>query len=121
MNIIETTVEDFGPGRIRVTSIIDLTTSMVESGSTTPELGEGPTGDAVPDRIVRSLITRGPGSVSLGDIYSDVGGNHSTVNTQAHALATNKPDLQIRLRGWVVRTERGRYALSPAARAKVGI
>lgn len=51
----------------------------------------------------------------------DRGGNPRTVNRQAWTLSTNAPDLQIRLRGWVVSPERGHYALSPAARERLDI
>ena len=40
---------------------------------------------------------------------------------QAWTLAANAPDLQRRLRGWVVKADRGRYALSPRARQKPGL
>jgi hypothetical protein len=51
----------------------------------------------------------------------DRGGSPRTVNRQAWTLSKNALDLQIRLRGWVVSPERGHYALSPAARERLGM
>ncbi len=119
MEIIETTVEVVGEGLIRVSATIDISPSG-DGDAPENELGAGPTGDAIPDRIVRCLIESGPGSVSLAEIRRVVGGNSATVNRQAWTLASNAPDLQRRLRGWVVKVDRGRYVLSPAARKKLG-
>jgi hypothetical protein len=118
MRVIDTTVEPVGPNRVRVTSTIELTADPADDR---PELGEGPTGDAIPDHIVRCLIDRAPSSVTLAEIQTTVGGNPATVNRQAWTLANDAPDLQRRLRGWVTAVDRGRYALSPAARLKLGL
>src|ERR1700729_3886204 len=53
MQVIESRVEAAGSGRIRVITTIDI----AEHGeSEIDELGAGPTGDAIPDRIVHALI-----------------------------------------------------------------
>ncbi len=117
MKILETRVEPDGPGRIVVITRIELE----ESAETADEIGEGPTGEAVPDRIVRALIDNLPLSLSLGEIQQAVGGNPGTVNRQAWTLANNASDLQLRLRGWVMHVERGRYALTPEAKRRLGI
>jgi hypothetical protein len=121
MRIVDTAVEPVARNRIRVITTIDLEPGDADLDPSGAALGEGPTGDAIPDRIVRCLIDRGPGSVKLADIHGVVGGNPGTVNRQAWTLANNAPDLQHRLRGWVVKADRGRYALSPAARKKLGL
>jgi len=113
VRVIETEVEVIAPSRIRVTTLIELGDETEEQSVV---LGEGPTGDAVPDRIVRSLIRESPTSMSLSEIQAEVGGNAATVSRQAWTLATNQPDLQIRLRGWVTSPERGRYVLTELAR-----
>ena len=118
MRVVDTTVEAVAPSQIRVVTIIDLSAS---GDRLEDDLGEGPTGDAVPDRIVRYLIDQGSSSVGLAEIQKAVGGNPATVNRQAWTLANNAPDLQRRLRGWVVSTDRGRYALSPQARRELGL
>ncbi len=115
MRVIESKVEHLEAGRFRIVTILEEGPSPVKCGVTT-EIGEGPTGDAVPDKIVRALITHRPRSFAMAEIQREVGGNPRTVNRQAWTLSTNAPDLQIRLRGWVVSPERGYYALSPAAR-----
>jgi hypothetical protein len=125
MRVITTSVEEVGPGRILLSTVIDLETG---GGSTPPpnppaievslgrsELGEGPTGNAVPDRIVRALIDSPSFDLPISEVQSIVGGNPGTVNRQAWTLATNAKDLQIRLRGWVFSPERGKYSLTPAA------
>jgi len=118
MRIVDTQMEQVGPGRIRIITMIEVRDGS-DSARPLPQLGEGPTGNAIPDRIVRCLIDHGPGSVSLAEIQRAVGGNPATVNRQAWTLATDAPDLQLRLRGWVMKADRGRYALTPAARGQV--
>jgi len=107
---MSTEVEIIDANRIRVISVID--TSAPLSYENESSLGEGPTGTAIPDQIVKFLIDRAPGSVAISEIQKTVGGNPATVNRQAWTLANNAPDLQHRLRGWVVSDGRGRYALS---------
>jgi len=119
MQVVDSSVEVLEGGRIRVTTILDESPSMATGGAGVAPIGEGPTGDAVPDKIVRTLIKHIPDSVAIADIQREVGGNPGTVNRQAWTLAANAPDLQIRLRGWVVSPERGHYALSAAARERV--
>ena len=112
MQVIESRVEAAGSGHIRVITTIDITEhSEPEAG----EMGAGPTGDAIPDRIVLALIANHGASMSLAEIQRAVGGNPATVNRQAWTLAHDAPDLQHRLVGWVVNIERGRYALSAGA------
>lgn len=118
MRIIETKVEPAGPDRIKVVTLIDL--ADVSSRKKGAALGEGPTGSAIPDQIVRALIEEVPEHALTADqLKTRVGGNPATVNRQAWTLATNAPDLQHRLRGWVISPDRGVYALSEAARAVV--
>jgi len=112
MRVMSTEVEILDTNRIRVTSVIDTSEPDSSNHRVAPNLGEGPTGNAIPDQIVKFLIERGPGSVSISEIQNAVGGNPATVNRQAWTLANNAPDLQLRLRGWVVSDGRGRYALS---------
>ena len=120
MKILETRVEPAGPGLIRVITLIDTNEAEPGRDGADPNLGAGPTGTAVPDLIVRALIEALPApSMSLADIQSVVGRNPGTVNRQAWTLATNAPDLQLRLRGWVTSPERGRYALTAAARSQL--
>lgn len=121
MRVVESKVEHLDAGRFRITTILEEDASSVPAEAATSEIGEGPTGDAVPDKIVRALIQHGPGSLAVAEIQREVGGNPRTVNRQAWTLSTNAPDLQIRLRGWVVSPERGHYALSPAARERLDI
>jgi hypothetical protein len=119
VRVVESKVEHLDAGRFRITTILEEDASSVPAEAATSEIGEGPTGDAVPDKIVRALIQHGPGSLAVAEIQREVGGNPRTVNRQAWTLSTNAPDLQIRLRGWVVSPERGHYALSPAARERL--
>lgn len=112
MRVMSTEVEILDANRIRVTTVIDTSEPDSSKDRPGPNLGEGPTGNAIPDQIVKFLIERGPGSVSISEIQDAVGGNPATVNRQAWTLANNAPDLQLRLRGWVVSDGRGRYALS---------
>jgi hypothetical protein len=119
VRVVESKVEHLDAGRLRITTILEEDASSVPAEAATPEIGEGPTGDAVPDKIVRALIKHGPGPLAVAAIQREVGGNPRTVNRQAWTLSTNAPDLQIRLRGWVVSPERGHYALSPAARERL--
>ena len=93
----------------------------MSSAETDPNLGAGPTGEAVPDLIVRALIDNLPApSMSLSEESERAVGRHpGTINRQAWTLAANAPDLQHRLRGWVTNPERGRYALTPAARRRI--
>jgi hypothetical protein len=114
MRVLESRVEPAGPGRIRVVTTLAL--GDEEHGDGIGDgLGDGPTGEAVPDRIVLALIANDAASMSVSKIQRLVGGNPATVNRQCWTLANNAPDLQHRLRGWVVSLERGRYALSAAA------
>jgi hypothetical protein len=116
MQIIDTRVEPDGPGRIKVTTRIALNDDPRSEGGDALDLGEGPTGDAVPDKIVKELIREAPGhTLSADQLKRRLGGHPGTVNRQAWTLANNAPDLQRRLRGWVVSPDRGLYALSPAA------
>src|SRR5439155_9147256 len=101
MEIIDATLEAVDERRLRLTITIDRTPPEVSGRPL--DFGEGPTGDAIPDRIVRCLIEHRPGSMSVAEIQRCVGGNPGTVNRQAWTLATNAPDLQLRLRGWVVK------------------
>lgn len=118
MKIIASTVEPDGPGRIKVTTTIELSTALPEGAPPSVVIGDGPSGDAIPDKIVRALIGEMPThSLSADQLKRRLGGNPATVNRQAWTLAANAPDLQRRLRGWVVSPERGLYALSDAARA----
>jgi hypothetical protein len=69
---------------------------------------------------VRALIAGTPThSLTADQLKRRLGGNPDTVNRQAWMLAANAPDLQHRLRGWVVSPERGVYALSEAARKAI--
>lgn len=102
--------------------VLQLTLTISVSSSPDPDysprsLGEGPTKDAIPDRIVRELIRRAPEPVRVTDLQAAVGGNPATVQRQVWTLASDGPDLQLRLRGWVTNVGRGLYALSPGARA----
>lgn len=110
MYLIDCSTESLGGDRVRIVTTLDLSTG--EGQVPAPSLGEGPTGDAIPDRIVKCLIDHAPDSVSLAEIRRYVGGNSATVGRQAWTLAENAPDLQHRLRGWVIKLERGQYALS---------
>jgi hypothetical protein len=119
VRVVESKVEHLEAGRFRITTILEEDPSSLQAEAATSEIGEGPTGDAVPDKIVRTLIQHGSRSLAVAEIQREVGGNPRTVNRQAWTLSTNAPDLQIRLRGWVVSPERGHYALSPAARERL--
>lgn len=116
MRVVDMKVEPYGPGQIKLTAVIDLTDADRHEEASSA-IGEGPTGDAVPDKIVRALIGEVPTySLTADQLKRRLGGNAGTVNRQAWTLAANAPDLQLRLRGWVVNPERGLYALSEAAR-----
>jgi hypothetical protein len=116
MRVIDTTVEVAGPDRLRVVTLID---TAPDGGGDLGAIGEGPTGSAVPDAIVRALVRAHPSSVSLKDLHHQLGYPTATINRQAWTLATNAPDLQRRLQGWVTRAGRGRYTLTPAAVARL--
>ena len=116
MEVTDAYAEHIGPTAIRVTLVVDLAGQSQTSHS---DIGEGPTGRAVPDKIVKYLIERDPEPATLRDIQREVGGNAGTASRQAWTLATNAPDLQLRLRGWVRRVDRGLYQLTPAARARL--
>ena len=118
MRVVETKVEPLETGRFRITTIVEEE-PPTECKASVPRIGDGPTGDAVPDKIVKALIKHRPRTLAVAEIQREVGGNPGTVNRQAWTLATNAPDLQIRLKGWVVSPERGHYALSPAARERL--
>jgi len=134
--VLETRIEDAGPGQLRVITTLGIVADDGDAGGsgggpggetgggTGPGqgddgLGEGPTRDTVPDRIVLTLIAGGGTSMAAADIKMKVGGNPGTVNRQCWTLAGNEPDTPHRLRGWVVTPERGRYALSAAARRRL--
>jgi hypothetical protein len=115
MTIIEASVEDTGDGRFCLTVIFEVPKGEASDSKIT-QIGGGPapTG-AVPDRIVRALIQAPEHTLSLAELHQLVEGNPGTISRQAWTLATNAPDLQIRLRGWVFSPERGRYSLTPEA------
>ncbi len=122
MRVTETMIEELGPGRYRITTLVETVANLgvapaLDSDDSTAavRLGEGPTKDTVPDRIVKTLIAHRPTPMKLSQLQVEVGGNARTVNRQAWTLATNAADLQIRLRGWVVSPDRGWYSLSSAA------
>jgi hypothetical protein len=119
MRIVSTTIEALEFGRFRMISILEVDPpNVTRSGNSSQHpIGSGPIeSGAIPDRIVHALIQAGPPySMNLSDIQSVLGGNPRTVNRQAWTLASNAPDLQIRLRGWVFSPVRGKYALSEAA------
>jgi hypothetical protein len=115
VRVMSTNIETIDVHRIRVTTVIDTSEQSSSNDEAAPKLGEGPTGTAIPDRIVKVLVDRAPGSVAISEIQKALGGNPATVNRQAWTLANNAPDLQHRLRGWVVSDGRGRYALSVEA------
>ncbi len=120
MRILESSVEDIGGGQFRLNLTFETSEASAEGTSENP-IGGGPaqTG-AVPDRIVHALI-RAPGhTLTLTELHQIVEGNPGTVSRQAWTLATNAPDLQIRLRGWVFSPERGRYSLTPQALGVLG-
>jgi hypothetical protein len=116
MQIVETKVEPLDAGKFRISIIVEEDSGGASREAPMTRIGAGPTGNAVPDKIVRVLINNRPHSMTLAAIQREVGGNPGTVSRQAWTLATNQPDLQIRLRGWVISSERGRYELSGAAR-----
>lgn len=117
--VIETRIEQLDSDRFRLIAVIDLQKGPREDDRS-PQIGEGPTRDAVPDKIVRFLIERSPEDAGLRDIHDAVGGNPGTVNRQAWTLANDAPDLQRRLVGWVQSAGRGRYRLTEAARKQLG-
>jgi hypothetical protein len=119
MRVVETKVEPLETGRFRITTIVEEEPPLTGRKSSVPRIGDGPTGEAVPDKIVKALIKHRPRTLAVAEIQRELGGNPGTVNRQAWTLATNAPDLQIRLKGWVVSPERGHYALSPAARERL--
>jgi hypothetical protein len=116
MRVVETRYRLIGEGRSQlIVTFEEEHEKFVEAFA--PEIGGGPIQSrAIPDEIVHALITVGPPySLTLSEIHKLIGGNPRTINRQAWTLATNAPDLQIRLRGWVYSPERGRYSLTPAA------
>lgn len=128
MQVLESRVEPAGPGQVRVITTLRVTGDEEDGGAragtdkgvgVNDGLGEGPTGDAIPDRIVRALISGGGGSMAAAEIKAVVGGNPATVNRQCWTMANYEPDTPLRLRGWVVTPERGRYALSAAAQRRI--
>jgi len=119
MHVIDTKVEAAGPNRFVIMTTVELG-GPAAGVDVEPTLGEGPTDKAVPDLIVRALIERAPEPITLRELHvlfdEEVeGANRGTINRQAWTLAANAPDLQRRLRGWVVSLGQGRYALSDAA------
>jgi hypothetical protein len=117
MAIVESWCEWESPGRLRVITVLDVATAEVDDDGAV--IGEGPTGDAIPDRIVRALVECCPEAMTPTELHDMIGGNRATINRQAWTLANNTPDLQRRLRGWVTSSERGRYTLSRAARERI--
>lgn len=117
MRISESSVTDLEGGRFEVKFILDP--GGFEKSPTPIGNGPAPTG-AVPDRIVHALIQSSDHSLTLSELHEIVSGNPGTISRQAWTLATNAPDLQIRLRGWVQSPERGRYALTPEAIRALG-
>ena len=117
--VLESRVEHAGPGRLRV--VTTLATVADPGLGLTPDdgLGEGPTRETVPDRVVLALVAGGGTSMAAAEIKTKVGGNPATVNRQCWTLAANAPDVPHRLRGWVVSPEHGRYALSASARRRL--
>ncbi len=118
MYVVESKVESMELGRFRVTLILDAKDfDSEETSALLPEGASGPIQSrAIPDDIVHELIQAGrPYSLTLSELHKRIDGNPATINRQAWTLATNQPDLQIRLRGWVWSPERGRYALTGAA------
>ena len=120
VRILETSIEPIGLKRYRVITIFEDESSEGERigvETIASEIGGGPIQSrAIPDEIVHELIKAGPPySLTLAEIHRRVGGNPATVNRQARTLATNAPDLQIRLRGWVHSPERALYSLTAAA------
>jgi len=115
MAVFETTIENVGAGRFRLTVEFELPNPPPDTGSGN-QIGGGPASTgAVPDRIVHALIQAPQHSLTLTELHQTVDGNPGTISRQAWTLATNAPDLQIRLRGWVFSPERGRYSLTPDA------
>jgi hypothetical protein len=124
MRVVDTRVEAAGPGRFVIVTTVELGNRelAVDIGIDQPILGDGPSSErgAIPDLIVQALIERAPEPITLRELQdlfdAEVdGANRGTINRQAWTLATNAPDLQRRLRGWVVSVGHGRYALSDAA------
>ena len=121
MRIVESSIEAMGDGRFRL--ILTLEPGEDKRGGVSGQaIGSGPFGnEAVPDRIVRALIDAPDHTLTLAELRRIVGGNPGTVSRQAWTLATNAPDLQIRLRGWVISPDRGRYSLTAQAIRKMGM
>jgi len=121
MVVIDTSIEGAGNDRYRLTIVFELPEKKL-TDEITNRIGGGPapTG-AVPDRIVHALIEAPEHTLTLTELHQVVEGNPGTISRQAWTLATNAPDLQIRLRGWVYSPERGRYSLTPEAARVLGI
>jgi hypothetical protein len=121
MRIVESSIEAIEDGQYRL--ILTLGPGEDERGEVSDSpIGSGPSGNrAVPDRIVRALIDAPDHTLTLADLHRIVGGNPGTVSRQAWTLATNAPDLQIRLRGWVFSPDRGRYSLTAPAIREIGL
>lgn len=116
MIILESSIEDIGGGRFRLITTFEIAEINEKSEVRENPIGGGPTQTgAVPDRIVHALIRAAGHTLTLPELHQIVEGNPGTVSRQAWTLATNAPDLQIRLRGWVFSPERGRYSLTPEA------
>jgi hypothetical protein len=120
MRIVETKIEAAASGRFLIMTTVEIDDKAMQETSDASPLGAGPTGEAIPDLIVRALIDRAPESMTLNELHTlfdqEVeSANRGTINRQAWTLATNAPDLQHRLRGWVVSAGHGRYRLSNAA------
>lgn len=120
MRIVENSIEAIEGGRFRLILTLEPGKEDV-SEVAEKSIGSGPSGNgAVPDKIVRALINAPDHTLTLAELHRIVGGNPGTVSRQAWTLATNAPDLQIRLRGWVFSPDRGMYSLTAPAIRKLG-
>lgn len=115
MRVVSTDVEELADGMIRVITTLAPATCADQPESTPIELGEGPTRDKVPDKIVRFLLTCGREGAKMSQIQRAIGGNPATANRQVWTIGTGQPDMPSRLRGWVEMRGEGRYALTDAA------
>ena len=120
LRILDSSVEEIKKGRYRMSVVFETVDDDLYGMPENP-IGGGPaqTG-TVPDRIVHALIQAPQHTLTLTELHQIVEGNPGTVSRQAWTLATNAPDLQIRLRGWVFSPARGRYSLTPKAVSVLG-
>jgi hypothetical protein len=120
MEVLDTRIEEAGPGMIRIITLVDTTTRPTdESVAMDDGLGEGPTHDAVTDHIVKALIEALPKSLSGAEVIRRTGDHPGTTYRQLRVLGTNSPECPHRLRGWVQIVGHGRYGLTPVARRRV--